>query len=178
MAKAPAKLVKSIRTYREIHKTLGIFIAIFIFIISVTGILLAWKKDVNLLMPPTQKGATLEMLEWQPVYSLTNAALLAVDSLGLKAENLDKIEYRATKGIAKVIFDSGSWEVQVDAQTLEVYSVGRRHSDWIEKVHDGSIISDLFKVISMNIVGIGLIVLTLSGVWLWYGPRKIRKLKS
>lgn len=178
MAKAPVKLVKSIRSYREVHKTLSIFIALFVFISALTGIILGWKKNVDLLQPPTQTGATLNLTDWQPVENLAKVALTAVDSLGLTHENIDRIEYRTTKGIAKVIFDTGSWEAQVDAQTLEVYSVAKRHSDWIEQVHDGSIISELFKVISMNILGIGLLVLTISGFWLWYGPRKIRKLKS
>ncbi|MBO6762019.1 MAG: DNA mismatch repair protein, partial [Roseivirga sp.] len=88
------------------------------------------------------------------------------------------IEYRPTKGIAKVIFDTGSWEVQVDASSLEVLSVAKRHSDWIETIHDGSIISDAFKLVSMNILGLGLVFLTVTGLWLWYGPKRIRSLKS
>jgi len=58
-----------------------------------------------------------------------------------------------------------------------VLSVARRHSDWIEQLHDGSIISDLFKLISMNFLGIGLLIMILSGLWLWYGPKKFRKMK-
>lgn len=172
MAKVPVKLVKSIRSYRQVHKTLGIFIALLVLISAITGVILAWKKNIDLLQPPTQKGETLLLGNWQPVESLAKAALIAVDSLGLTQENIDRIEYRTTKGIAKVVFDTGSWEVQVDAQTLQVYSVAKRHSDWIEQIHDGSIVSDLFKVISMNIFGIGLVVLVLSGFWLWYSQRK------
>ena len=178
MSKAPAKLVKSIRSFREVHKTIGVVITLFVLISAITGIALAWKKNIDLLQPPTQKGETLNIKDWQPVEALTKTALIAVDSLGLTYEDLDKIEYRATKGIAKVIFDTGSWEVQIDAQTLKVFSVAKRHSDWIEQVHDGSIITDLFKIISMNILGIGLVILAMSGFWLWYGPKKIRKLKS
>ena len=37
--------------------------------------------------------------------------------------------------------------------------------------------SDLFKLISMNGLGIGLLVLMLTGLWLWYGPRRYRRLK-
>ncbi|WP_339608879.1 PepSY-associated TM helix domain-containing protein [uncultured Roseivirga sp.] len=178
MAKAPVKLVKSIRSYRQIHKTLGLFIVLFLIISSITGLILGWKKNIDVLQPPTQSGETLNISEWHPVHRLAEVSLQAVDSLGLNASNFDRIEYRPTKGIAKVIFDTGSWEVQVDAKTLEVYSVAKRNSDWIEQIHDGSIISELFKLISMNVLGIGLLVLSISGIWLWYGPRKIRKLKS
>lgn len=176
--KETAKLARSVRGYRKWHKYFGLSIALFVLISAITGILLAWKKNVEVLQPPTQKGKTTELSQWQPVEELARVSLQAVDSLGLGADNFDRIEYRPTKGIAKVIFDTGSWEVQIDATTLEVLSVAKRHSDWIEHLHDGSIISDSFKLISMNVLGIGLLVLLVTGLWLWLGPRRIRKLKS
>lgn len=170
-------IAKSVRGYRRIHKYLGLTIALLLLISAITGVLLAWKKNVDVLQPPTMKGENIALSGYQPVEALAEASLAAVDSLGLGAENLDRIEYRPTKGIAKVIFDTGSWEVQVDASTLQVLSVAKRHSDWIESLHDGSIISDLFKLISMNFLGIGLIVLLITGIWLWWGPKRIRLLK-
>jgi len=178
MEKETSKIAKSVRSYRKWHKYVGLSLAIFVLISSITGILLAWKKNFDVLQPPTSKGVTTEMSDWQPVEALSKIAVSAVDSLGLDASNLDRIEYRPAKGIAKVIFDTGSWEVQVDATNLEVLSVAKRHSDWIEHLHDGSIISDGFKLISMNYLGIGLLVLLITGIWLWLGPKKIKRLKS
>jgi uncharacterized iron-regulated membrane protein len=157
---------------------MGIVLAIFLLLSALTGVLLGWKKNVDLLQPPTQSGVDKALTSYMPVDELARASLLAVDSLGLTADNFDRIEYRPTKGIAKVIFDTGSWEVQVDATSLEVLSVAKRHSDWIETIHDGSIISDAFKLVSMNILGLGLVFLTVTGLWLWYGPKRIRSLKS
>lgn len=176
--KDTSKIAKSVRGYRKWHKYFGLSVSLFVLISAITGILLAWKKDITVLQPPTQKGVTTTIADWQPVERLAEVAVAAVDSLQLTADNLDRIEYRPTKGIAKVIFDTGSWEVQVDATSLEVLSVAKRHSDWIEHLHDGSIISDGFKLISMNFLGIGLLALLVTGLWLWLGPIKIRKLKS
>jgi len=64
---------------------------------------------------------------------------------------------RPEDGIVKVLFKEGNWEVQLDGVSGEVLSVGRRHSDWIEKLHDLSIISDGTKLVTMNILGVGLI---------------------
>ena len=164
------RIARSIRSYRKIHRYIGIVIAILVLVSAVTGILLGWKKNIGLLQPPTQKGENLDVALYRPVKELAEVAALAVDTLGLNASNFDRIEYRPTKGIAKVIFDTGSWEVQVDATSLEVLSVAKRHSDWIEDLHDGSIISDLFKLISMNFLGIGIILLVITGFWLWFGP--------
>lgn len=171
-------IAKSIRSYRKVHRYLGLTIAILLIISAITGILLAWKKDVDVLQPPTQSADNKELSQFQSVEQLANAAVAAVDSLNLTVDNLDRIEYRPSKGIAKVLFDTGSWEVQVDATTLEVLSVAKRHSDWIESLHDGSIVSDFFKLFSMNFLGFGLLLLILTGFWLWWGPRKIRGIKK
>lgn len=171
-------VVKSVRSFRKFHKWIGIVLAIFLLLSALTGVLLGWKKNIDLLQPPTQSGVDKSLSSYKPVDELAAASLQAVDSLGLTAENFDRIEYRPTKGIAKVLFDQGSWEVQVDATNLQVLSVAKRHSDWIEHIHDGSIISDMFKLISMNLLGIGLVFLIITGLWLWYGPKRIRSLKS
>ncbi|MFT6321644.1 MAG: putative iron-regulated membrane protein, partial [Granulosicoccus sp.] len=84
---------------------------------------------------------------------------------------------RPSKGIVKVLFEAGNWEVQVDGKSGEVKSVEKRYSDWIESLHDGSIISDGFKLFTMNFLGIGLLFLIGTGVWLWYGPRRVRMKK-
>ena len=175
---ASQNLSKSLRSYRKIHKWIGLVLALFLLLSAITGILLGWKKDIVLLQPPTQKGVNQSLENYQSVEALAKASLAAVDSLGLTADNFDRIEYRPSKGIAKVIFDSGSWEVQVDATNLEILSVAKRHSDWIEHIHDGSIVSDFFKLISMNILGIGLVFLIVTGLWLWYGPKRIRNIKA
>jgi len=171
-------IAKSIRGYRKIHRYLGLGIALLLVISAITGILLAWKKDVDILQPPTQKGEQLAIGAYESVESLAKVAVTAVDSLQLTASNVDRIEYRPTKGIAKVIFDTGNWEVQVDATSLDVLSVAKRHSDWIESLHDGSIISDFFKLFSMNFLGLGLLLLIITGFWLWWGPKKIRSIKD
>ncbi|MEZ4980895.1 MAG: PepSY domain-containing protein [Saprospiraceae bacterium] len=66
---------------------------------------------------------------------------------------------------------------QIDGQSGEIYSISRRYSDWIEQLHDGSIIAEWFKWLSMNYLGLGLIVMIITGTWLWWGPKRIRNLK-
>jgi uncharacterized iron-regulated membrane protein len=171
-------LADRLRNFRVYHRYLGLFLGVFIFISSVTGILLGWKKDVDLLQPPTQKGATTDLQQWLPIAELSSRSLAGLDSAEAISDNpIDRIEARLDKGIVKTIFKEGSWEVQLDASTGQVLSVARRHSDWIEKIHDGSIISDLFKLISMNVLGFGLLILSLTGFFLWFYPKKIRKIK-
>jgi uncharacterized iron-regulated membrane protein len=108
--------------------------------------------------------------------SLTEKAAASLKEHKIDAQ-LDRIDVRPSKGILKFQYTPGYWEVQVDGKSGDILSVEKRYSDLIEKIHDGSIITDWFKLISMNILGIGLVLMILSGFWLWYGPHKIRKIK-
>lgn len=159
---------------------LGVFLAFFIVISALTGVLLAWKKDVNIIQPPTQKGVSKSLETWKPIHEL---AALATKAFHKKypeqiKNKVDRIDVRPSKGSAKVLFKKGYWEVQIDGTTGEIKSIAQRHSDWIEQLHDGSLIADWFKMLSMNVLGLGLIIMTATGFWLWYGPKKYRHLKK
>lgn len=173
------KITIQLRRNRKVHRVLGISLAILLLISAITGFLLGWKKNIDLLQPPTQKGASKDLADWKPVEELAAIAQAAFmkaypEKLGYE---IDRMDVRPSKGIVKVLLDKGWWEVQVDGSTGAVLSIARRHSDWIEQLHDGSIISDGVKLLSMNILGIGLLVMILSGWYLWYGPKRFRKIK-
>lgn len=96
---------------------------------------------------------------------------------------LDRIDVRPEKGIAKFIFGR-QMEVQIDGATGEVLHIGKRHSDWIEDLHDGSLFDDLLKIegepikVGYTLVsGLALLGFCFTGVWLWYGPKFLKKSK-
>lgn len=173
------RLAAMLRNYRVYHRYIGLLLSLFLLISSLTGILLSWKKDVALLMPPTQKEGATDLSQWIPLSSIAQKAGMALDSAqNIPSNPIDRIDVRPDKGIVKVLFQEGYWEVQLNGSTGEVLSVGRRHSDWLESLHDGSIISDGFKLVSMNLLGLGLLILIASGVILWLYPKRIRQLKK
>ena len=153
--------------------------AILLMVSAITGVLLSLKKDVSILQPPTEKGVSEVLSDWKPIHELSTLALNHLHDNVVGSSNIlvDRIDVRPTKGMAKVIFDDDSWEVQIDGVSGKVLSMGKRHSDWIEKVHDGSIISDAFKLVSMNVLGWGSMILIFTGAWLYYGPGVYRKRK-
>lgn len=172
--------VKRLRNYRTYHKYIGLVLAILLLISAITGFFLGWKKNADLLQPPTQKGASKEMTDWKPASELAEIATAHLYQVHPEQAGnpIDRMDFRPSKGIVKVLFEKKWWEVQVDCTSGEVLSTAKRHSDWIEKIHDGSIISEFFKLISMNILGIGLTIMIITGFWLWYGPKLVRKLKK
>ena len=172
-------VISSLRNFRKWHRVIGLSIALFLFVSAITGFLLGWKKDIDWIQPPTQKGETKNLAEWKQIDELAKIATIHFhETFPEQTENkIDRIDVRPSKGIAKVLFEQGWWEVQIDGKSGQILSTARRHSDWIEQLHDGSLISDGFKLFSMNFLGIGATILVISGIWLWLGPIRFRKLK-
>lgn len=173
--------VKALRWIRSLHKWLGLPLILFFFIIGITSILLAWKKKAELL-PPTLK-TKVEQGEWISPIEMVNIAELEMEKLGESIE-VDRIDIRPDKGVAKVTFKTHFTEVQLDGLSGEVLSIETRHSDWIEKVHDGSIVDfyiggdEATKLTYSTLTALGLILMSLSGFYLWYYPKVIRRLKA
>jgi hypothetical protein len=98
---------------------------------------------------------------------------------------IDRIDIRPDKAVAKVLFKQRYFEVQVDLGTGAILQTATRRSDFIENVHDGSILdklfktdSGIFKLIYTSVMSLALLLFTVSGFWLWYGPKVMRKAKS
>ena len=161
--------VKLLRLTRRVHRWTGLALFVFFFVVGVTSILLGWKKHSATLQPPTQRGSATELADWLPLDSLRVRAQAALPL------EIDRMDVRPDRGIVKVLYASGHYEVQLDGATGAVLSRGRRHADWIEALHDGSIVSQPFKLVYSTLLGLALLVFTVSGFWLWYGPRVLRR---
>lgn len=170
------------------HRTTGAMLFIFFFIIAITGILLGWKDHSNnLIIPPSYQGSSTNLKEWLPIDSLHKKALTVLhDSVSHNLSiDLDRIDIRKNKGVVKFIFVKHTWEIQLDGVTGEVLSIGKRHSDFIENLHDGTVLDNWFntsikpfRVIYNSIMGLALLLFTITGFWLWYGPKKLKKHKK
>lgn len=173
------RITHSLRRYRHWHRRIGLVIVALLLLSAVTGLLLSWKKQSEWLQPGTRKGAAASLSAWLPLDTLAHVAVARLrDSVpDLGDYTIDRMDVRPGKGVVKVRFERGYWEVQVDGATAEVKSVARRNADWIEHIHDGSIVSEGFKLLSMNVLGLGAVLMVGTGLWLWLGPRRFRKLK-
>lgn len=176
---------KILRIFRKIHRTTGALLFAFFFIVSVTGLLLGWKKHSGeLLQADTAKGATSDLRHWLPLDSLhTIACRILHDSVSAELSlNLDRIDVRKDKGSVKFIFADHFWGLQLDGATGELLRIEQRRSDYIEKIHDGSILdfylgtsNGQIKLFYTTVMGLALLVFTITGFWLWYGPKRMRK---
>lgn len=176
---------KWLRIFRKVHRTTGAALFIFFFFISITGLLLGWKKhSAGVILSKTYKGTSTNLKEWLPVDSLhtiANAYLLENVSPNLSTE-IDRIDIRKEKGIVKFVYADHIWGLQIDGATGKVLHTERRYSDLIEHIHDGSVLDDYLgtsdnqiKVFYTTIMGLALLLFTITGFWLWYGPKRMRR---
>lgn len=151
---------------------------------AATGILLGMKKHSGeLIQARNYKGASSDLSDWLPLDSLfKNACQVFRDSISETLPlNVERMDVRVDKGMVKFIFEQGFWGIQMDGATGKPLHIERRRSDFIEKIHDGSIVdhylgwgSGLFKLIYSSLMGIALLLFTITGFWLWYRPWKTR----
>ena len=176
---------KLLRIFRNIHRKTGALLFVFFFFISVTGLLLGWKKhSVGLIQPKSYKGPSTNLKEGLPIDSLhKNACKILHDSVSADLSlELTRIDIRKDKGIVNFVFSDHFWGIQLDGATGQLLYIGQRRSDFIENIHDGSILDYYFgltggqiKLVYTNIMGLALLTFTITGFWLWYGPKRMRK---
>ena len=94
---------------------------------------------------------------------------------------LNRIDFRPDKGMVKFVFEEDYWGVQLDGATGELLHLERRNADFVENIHDGSCLdayfetgNGIFKLVYTTVMGIALLVFTITGFWLWYGPKRMR----
>lgn len=161
---------------RLVHRWGSIATAVPVLIILVTGAVLQLKKNSDWIQPPSQKGAssTPQISFDQILISVQSVAEAEVNSWA----DIDRLDVRPGKGMLKVRCKN-RWEVQLDAATGDVLQVAYRRSDLIESIHDGSFFGDVVKLGVFMPVAIMLLVLWVTGVYLFFLPylakRKNRK---
>ncbi len=174
-----------LRITRKIHRTTGALLFVFFFITAATGLLLGWKKHTGgVILPKSYQGKSTDPKDWLPVSVLHDNAVKVVreqidPNISLE---LERIDLRPDKGMVKFVFIEDYWGVQLDLTTGQLLHIERRRSDFIENIHDGSILDyvvdtgdEQIKVIYTTIMGTALLTFTITGFWLWMGPKQFRR---
>jgi uncharacterized iron-regulated membrane protein len=162
------------RLHRKIHSWAAICTALPLFIVIVTGLLLQVKKQVPWVQPPTVKGTSATP---SASFEQLLAAAKTVTDAGISSwEDVDRIDLRPGHGVAKIRSHTG-WELQLDAQSAAVLSSAFRRSDFIESMHDGSFFHEYAKLWIFLPTGLLLLLLWITGLYLWLAPRLNRLLR-
>lgn len=175
------------RRYRSVHRWLAPLSILLLITTAASGLLLGWKKHSGgWLMADNAPGISTDMSRWLPMDSLnTLADRYLSDSIepGLSTEK-DRIEIRPEKGMVKFTFTEHYHALQLDATTGRLLKTEIRRSDWIERLHDGSLFDRMIgkgsqtgKLAYTTLTATLLLLLTITGTFLWINPIRLRRLK-
>jgi uncharacterized iron-regulated membrane protein len=161
---------------RRTHAWISMCFAVPLVVVIITGILLQLKKQLPFVQPIERAGVTHEPVATPAQY------LEAINRGKLDGavtwKDVQRVDIRPSKGIAKVILKSDV-EYQVDLGTGNVLQRELRMSDFIESLHDGSFFAgDISKLGVFLPAAIGLLVLWVSGIYMFWLPLVVKLRKS
>lgn len=162
-------LVKGIaRAAFYAHLWTGVLVTVLVLTIAVTGILLNHKKTLG--FQPSPENASPASLEAS--LSLADLADRARGAHpGGEDVPIDRMDVRPDDGVVKVRFDDpGTTEIALALDDGRVLTSAPREDVFLERLHSGEIFGDGWIVLSDAAAG-ALLLLTLSGIWIWLFPR-------
>ncbi len=139
-----------------------------------SGIMLQLKKQSNWIQPNVEVTSSSKPIMLQSYLdAVSNVKEANISSW----DDIERIDIRPDKGIAK-IKSKNNWEIQIDIETTEIYAKNYRRSDIIESIHDGSFFSEVVKYGWFLPSGILLLILSLTGIYMFFIPILRRRKKS
>ena len=161
---------------RRTHAWISMCFAVPLVVVIITGILLQLKKQLPFVQPIERAGVTHEPVATPAQYlEAINRGKLDGD---VTWKDVQRVDIRPSKGIAKVILKSDV-EYQVDLGTGHILQRELRMSDFIESLHDGSFFAgDISKLGVVLPAAIGLLVLWVSGIYMFWLPLVVKLRKS
>jgi len=160
---------------RKVHYWLAIVVALPAIVIICTGLLLQLKKQLAWVQPPEQRGSSKT-----PTITMDRILEIcqAVDEAEVRSwSDINRVDVRPSRGMLKV-WARNNWEIQIDSATGDVLQVAYRRSDFIESLHDGSWFHESVKLGVFLPAGIILLVLWLTGLYLFWLPIVVKRWKS
>ena len=162
---------------RQVHYWLSLAVFVPAGIMFAAGMFLMLKKEIEWIQPATQRGEISQQIP-QASFEEMVAAARQHPKAGINSwSDIDRIDLRVDKGVAKLRANSG-WEVQIDTKTGDVLHVAYRRSDLIESIHDGSFFSDGVKLYVFLPVGGLLLIMWGTGIYLFLLPRMAKRKKK
>lgn len=157
---------------RKIHYWLSVAVALPILVVVLSGILLQTKKHFVWIQPTELRGASqTPMISLPEVLEISKAVAQAEIETW---DDINRVDVRPSRGMLKV-WAKNNWEIQIDTETGAILQTAYRRSDIIESIHDGSFFHESVKTWIFLPAGITLLLLWLTGIYLFILPYLIRR---
>lgn len=161
------RLRRFTRLSYHLHLWGGVVTALVVTVIAATGIALNHKRALGLM--PDVDGPGGGLAAALSLADLEDAARAALPA-GTLESPVDRMDVRPDDGLVKVRFDDPAvTEVTLALADGAVLHVGPRQDVFMEKLHSGELFGDTWILLSDG-AAIGLVILLLTGLWLWLLP--------
>lgn len=157
---------------RKVHNWAAFAVSIPLLVIICSGILLQLKKQSSWVQPPERTGVS-----HAPAIGFDRVLEVCSGIPEMKVKgwgDVNRVDVRPSKGMLKV-WAKSNWEAQIDISTGEVLQVAYRRSDLIESIHDGSWLHDAVKLWIFLPAGVTLLLLWLTGMYLFVLPYVVKR---
>jgi hypothetical protein len=161
---------------RKVHYWIAFGAAVPMIVMIGSGLLLQAKKQWAWVQPAEVRGTgTTPVLDLEGVLaSVKTAPGMNVQSW----DDVNRLDVRISKGVVKAWLMNG-YEVQVDLGTGAVLQTAYRRSDLIESIHDGSFFAGDWTKLGLFLpAGIVVLLLWLSGLWMWWVPFAAKRARA
>jgi uncharacterized iron-regulated membrane protein len=153
---------------RKVHYWASIVVALPLLVMIASGLLLQAKKQWTWVQPAELRGTgTRPVLDLEGIL----ASLEVAPGMGVSSwDDVNRLDVRPGRGVVKAWLKNG-YEVQVDLGTGRVLQTAYRRSDLIETIHDGSFFAGDWTKLGLFLpAGLVLLLLWVSGLWMWWVP--------
>lgn len=170
-----ASALRLARFLRWIHKWVGTLLALFVVTLSITGIFVAFKNEIEYLQPAGRSGGAGNIAAAIPPARVAEIILALQLPEAATLKQINRIELRPSKRMYKVRLEPASaWssprEIQVDAMTGGILNDGVRGDQLWMDLHSLAVFGVPAKIVTMTISGLALLWLSLSGFYLFFYP--------
>ena len=161
---------------RKVHYWISFGAALPIIVMIGSGLFLQGKKHWEWVQPAERRGTGTE-----PVIDLDGilAALRTAPGMEVRGwDDVNRLDVRPGRGVVKAWLMNG-YEVQIDLGTGNVLQSAYRRSDLIESIHDGSFFAGDWTKLGLFLPsGIVVLILWISGLWMWWVPFAAKQARS
>ena len=175
-----------LNSFRNLHRKFASVLFVFFFFIGVTGSLLAFKSYfTKTIFENKEVKAEGSLAQFLPLDSLEKAAVASInEKAGTSFKKSEKVEIKISKGTVLFYFKD-AYSIQVNGENGLPLLIEKKYGGIIQDIHDGAILDSWitnkvsgFKKGYSLIMGLSLLLLTMTGTYLWYKPKMIKKNRS
>jgi len=172
-----------LQQFRVLHKKFASVLFVFFFLIGLTGSLLSFKSAfTKVIFENKIISSESKLSKTLPLDSLEKIAISVLnDKANTKFKKSEKVEIKIAKGTVLFYFKD-AYSIQLNGASGAPILIEKKFGGIIQDIHDGAILDSLLtnkfslsKKVYSIIMGLSLLILTITGTYMWYKPKMIKK---